>query len=267
MYKNNKFTKNELFSVINKFSELLEKEVKGYLIGGLAMIFHGHKGATKDVDIVFESVEYANLFEEGMRLIDFKRDTQLVREYENLEAQAILDGPEGYRFDIFIKCVCNCLTLSKGMKNRAKEIPLKGNFKLYAICPEDIFLFKSMTSRDDDLEDMATIVGHGLNWESIEDELKSQSEYWKLLPRHFLKLLELEKKYKIVTPLIKKLEKEAEIGVGIGLLLNYIEKNPISIEYAIGKLDKDDEDFGLTVIQKMKEYQLIKEVKEFLYIK
>ena len=41
-----------------------------------------------------------------------------------------------------------------------------------------------MTSRDDDLEDMATIVGHGLNWESIEDELKSQSEYWKLLPRH-----------------------------------------------------------------------------------
>ena len=267
MYKKNKFTKNELFSVINKLSIALEKEIKGYLIGGLSMIFHGHKVATKDVDIVFDSIEYANIFEKGMSLMNFKKDTQLVREYQNLEAQAIFDGPQGYRFDIFVHRVCNCLILSEGMKNRAKEIPLEGNFKLFAVSPEDIFLFKSMTSRDDDLEDMATIVGSGLNWGVIENELKTQPEHWIWLTRHFTKLLDLEKNYKIVTPLNKKLEHDAEISAGICILLDDIEKKPISIDDAIKKFEKEDEDFIFTVIQKMKEYQLIKEVKGLLSLK
>jgi hypothetical protein len=98
-----KLQKNELVNVLDKLSNHLNTPLKGYLIGGLAMIFHGNKISTKDIDIIFESVEQANLFESAIDKIGFKRIQDLSVNYINLETRNVFEGIKGIRFDIFVE--------------------------------------------------------------------------------------------------------------------------------------------------------------------
>ena len=45
---------NELFKVLG---EKLKKRIECYVIGGSAMMYHGMKPSTKDIDLVFEYKE------------------------------------------------------------------------------------------------------------------------------------------------------------------------------------------------------------------
>jgi hypothetical protein len=72
------------------------------------------------------------------------------------------------RFDLFTKVICNALFLTDEMKSRAETIEF-GKLVLHLLSLEDVFLLKSITEREGDLEDMATIVrrGGGLKWGEI----------------------------------------------------------------------------------------------------
>lgn len=266
MSNKKEFAKIPLFNILETISEKVEKEIWGYLIGGLAMILYGTKLATKDVDIVFDSNENVNVFVKAMKNIGFSGVKNLTGEYLNLEAHHILEAYNGCRFDIFMNTVCNCLVLTEGMKKRANEVLSAGNLKLFAIAPEDLFLFKSVTSRIDDLADMAVIAGYGLDWKIIEEELRNQPNYWKWLPHYFRSLVELEEEYSIITPSKEKLEKEAEISMGIEVLLNRLEDQSLSLDMVAKILDVDDLTFSLTVLAKMKNLGLIKEEKGLYYL-
>lgn len=260
------FEKLQLFNVLKRLSGKLEKEIQGYLIGGLAMIFYGTKLATKDVDVVFDSYENTQVFVKAMKNIGFFEVKNLTGEYLNLEAHQVLESDDGCRFDIFMNKVCDCLVLTEGMKRRAKGVLSSGNLKLFAIAPEDIFLFKSVTNRPDDLADMAIIAGYGLDWKIIEEELKTQPNYWRWLPHYFRSLEELEEEYNIIAPSKKKLEKEAEIAMGIGVILDRLEEHPLSLDEVVKLLDVYDLTFSLEVLDRMKNLGLIKE-EEGLYYK
>ncbi|MGC9445088.1 MAG: DUF6036 family nucleotidyltransferase, partial [Candidatus Methanospirareceae archaeon] len=240
------------------------KEVEAYLIGGLALILHGAKLATKDVDIVFDSYKNLQVFVNAMETIGFSRVKELTGAYQNLEAHSVLEAPNGCRFDIFLNKICNCLILSEGMKNRSKEVFSSVNLKLFTISPEDIFLFKSITNRPDDLADMAIIAGSGLDWNIIEEELKNQPEYWKWVPHYFRSLVELEEEYSIISPSKKKLQKEAEISMGIGVILDRLKEQPYSFDDIVKILDADDLIFSRDIVEKMKKLGLVKE-KDGLY--
>ncbi len=266
MTERKEFEKLQLFDILERVSEKLEKEIQGYLIGGLAMISYGTKFVTKDVDIVFDSHKNAPVFVKAMKNIGFREARNLTTEYLNLEAHQVLESDDGSRFDIFVNTVCNCLELTEGMKNRAHEVFVSGNLQLFAIAPEDIFLFKSVTNRPDDLADMAIIAGYGLDWKIIEQELRNQQDYWKWLPHYYRSLEELEVEYSIIAPSKKRLEKEAEIAMGIGVILNRLEEHPLSLDEVVKILDADDLTFSLEVLKRMKSLGLIKEDRELYHL-
>lgn len=201
MVERKKFEKGELIEVLEDISEHLESEVTMYLIGGLAMIFHGFKTITKDVDVIFDSESSLQTFISASEKAGLKGISDLTEEYADLEAQIIFESENGVRLDIFYKQVCNGLILSENMKGRSTKVFKSENLTIMAMSKEDIFLFKSITLRDDDLQDMATIAGAELDWNLIEIEARMQPESKKWLPRLYDRLIDLEDDFGVVSPL------------------------------------------------------------------
>ena len=77
MVNRNKFPQDILIETLDKIANKLPRSIEAYLIGGLSMIFHGAKLATKDVDIVFINSESAQTFIETAQKIGFFRAENL----------------------------------------------------------------------------------------------------------------------------------------------------------------------------------------------
>ncbi len=165
------------------------------------MIFHGMKAATKDVDLIIDSEQELKVFLSASEKAGLRGIKDLPMEYLDLEAQVVLVAENGIRLDVFHQQVCNGLILSSDMKGRATKVYEFANLNIEAMSIEDIFLFKSITLRDDDLTDMATLAGTELDWNSIELEAKKQPESKKWLPRLYDRLLDLEDDYGVASPL------------------------------------------------------------------
>ena len=247
------YLKRELDNISSSFRD----QVTGYLIGGLAMIYHGVKNATKDVDIVFENEFEAMTFKENLLRNGFKTVNIVTNEYEKMKTFSIVEKSGTFRFDIFIRCVCDSLILSKGMIKRATKVPLSGNFNLFVISLEDIFLFKSITNRNDDLRDMSIIASVGLDWEMIDNELRGQPEQWRWYTIFFQNMLALEEEYSILSPLKSRFEKEAEISAAMDVIILKLESKPHTYDELIGILGTDDETFFRDVINRLKEKNII----------
>jgi len=89
---------------------------------------------------------------------------------------------------------------------RAKPYATFGKLEVNLVAPEDIFLFKSMTERAGDLDDMALLAERGLDWQTILDECRSQSGGVILESFLAVRLQELEEEKSIVSPIRADLE-------------------------------------------------------------
>ena len=138
--------------------------------------------------------------------------------------------------------------------------------KLYVSSIEDIFFFKAITSRPDDLADMVTIAGKEIQWNIIKDEVRTQPDNWKWISRLYLRLLELEEEYGIPSPLKTELKDEAEIAEAIGIFIMRWENGSFSFDDAQEVLDEDDSRFVRIVLQEMKRLEIIEEKNGHYYI-
>jgi len=62
------------------------------------------------------------------------------------------------------------------MVSRATDFYSKKLLKVMLASKEDIFLFKGITERETDLEDMRLLAESGLDWKVIEKECQYQSD-------------------------------------------------------------------------------------------
>ena len=197
-----RYGEDELIPVLDDISKHLEAETTVYLIGGLAMVLHGYKGITYDVDIVFDADEDLKRFMSAAEKAGMKSISDKSAEYVQLGPQHILENKKGIRLDIFYKQVCNGLILSEDMKQRAQAKLELNNLTVHAMSSEDIFLFKSITLRDHDLVDMSTIAGSELDWNTIEFEIRKQPNSEKWFLRVTERLKDLYDEYGVDSPLI-----------------------------------------------------------------
>lgn len=98
------------------------------------------------------------------------------------------------------------------MASRATDFYDKSPLKVKLASKEDIFLFKGITEREADLDDMRLLAESGLNWDVIKQECHYQSTSSGRLWENALleNLTELREKYKIRAPIEKTIEKTVE---------------------------------------------------------
>ena len=155
-------------------SQRLSKPVTVYAIGGTAMMFHGLKDATLDVDLVFENSKSRELFKTALIAIGYKKmDSVIVYEKKNNHPEMFTLCQE--RFDLFVEQVVDFI-FSKKMRERATSTHQFGdNLSLKIADPHDIILMKCATDRLKDKDDARKIIeSRSINWKILIEEAKNQ---------------------------------------------------------------------------------------------
>jgi len=239
----------ELFKETEK---VMKEKIQLYFIGGNALIEHKTKNSTKDIDIVLTSEKQANILIKALKKIGFNEVGEKEVQYGLLEATAMLERKNSPRIDLFVKKVCGILEFSKNMQKRSKQIA-KGKTEIFLASLEDIFLLKSISSRDSDLIDCENILQkHTLNWNTIYNEITGQeknlSQTQELIILDHLEALENRLQIKI--PITKKIT-----ILCLTKSILYLAKKPTTIKEINGRID-----FPETIIRN-KVTQLIKKNK------
>lgn len=130
--------------------------------------------------------------------------------YLRLRTAVMMENQSGMRFDIFVQTVCRKIKVTSTMVARSKLHSKYGNLEISLISPEDMFLFKSVTEREGDLDDMARLAERGLNWRTILDECVLQSGEVILEGYLAVRLQELEEQRGTVSPIRSELEEMTE---------------------------------------------------------
>lgn len=204
-----RFDQDYIREEFTAIGDALEASVEVFLIGGGSMAFRGLKDATKDIDVVVESGDDLTWLTSALLDAGYEEVREPGEEYVELGAQTILENTDECRFDIFNQQVVDTLIFSTGMKERSEPLVTTGNLSVKMASPEDIFLFKSVTPRADDREDMNILVQTGLDFDTIIDEIQTQTE---LLGEEFFvthinqALIELEDRFGVTTPLTEPVE-------------------------------------------------------------
>ena len=195
----------DLEKSLSTIGNLLERTLRIFLIGGCAMTFSGTKLSTKDIDVVLLSDRDIDTFRTALEMAGFKRIRSSTRVYRELRSQMIYRNDDGMQFDLFNRTVCRKLEVSSRMVSRSEILRTYGKLEVRLISPEDIFLFKGMTERERDLDDMARLAEGGLKWDVIRREcaLQPKRQIWELFL--FVKLQELEESHGIRAPIKQEL--------------------------------------------------------------
>ncbi|MGD0817372.1 MAG: hypothetical protein ABR986_03110 [Methanomassiliicoccales archaeon] len=215
--------------MLGEAGKICPKRIKVYLVGGAAMAIRGEKAATKDVDLILEFLEDAWELTEALRRLGFQVNLQHPLECKELVDAEILTTSKGMRVDIFVETVCHKLFLSEGIKRRSEYYGALGQISLSICSREDIFLLKSVTERNRDLDDMVVLYRKGIDKEILISECQSQDRYDSLISGRiweaFLttKVEEMENQFGISVPWKRELKRVADLKLGSKMVLDQIK--------------------------------------------
>jgi hypothetical protein len=165
-------------AIRSQFSELaglLENELTVYLIGGGALTLNDLKNATKDIDlIVRERGELLRLWQ-VLTAAGYEPEEELAEVYDELGAAFILQK-DVRRFDVFHEQVAGVIRLTQSMVDRSRHLFDEGDLTVRAVSLNDIFLFKAVANREDDVDDMIRIAQTGIDEDVIVEEIHTQLE-------------------------------------------------------------------------------------------
>jgi hypothetical protein len=179
-----------------------------FLLGGGAMCFRNQKNATKDLDLVFKNADDFKAFAEAINAIGFSEPKAIESIYKEMKPAGIWENKDNFRLDLFVKKVCGALELSEKMTARAELLANYGNLAVKIVSNEDVILFKGITERLDDTNDIAAIIRTSdVDWEIILQECIAQSQARAWYGSLCNKLVEINEKHGITAPIIRKLQK------------------------------------------------------------
>lgn len=158
----------------DRLGAALSEPTEAYLIGGGSMAFRDLKDATKDIDLVVEDRDTLDRIRDALASREYETVRSPGDEYASLGAESILENDDGCRFDLFVRQVGGELIFSDAMRRRSERFVETGKLTVRLVSPEDIFLFKSVAGRTDDIEDLFTLVQTGLDFDAIEKEIGRQ---------------------------------------------------------------------------------------------
>lgn len=227
----------------------LEVPTTVYCIGGGALALRGLKATTKDIDLVVADHEahdrlWTALTEGGYEPIEPPSAA-----YQQLGGESSVENDDGCHVELFDRQVAGVLLLSEGMRDRSESFIEAGPLTVELVSEEDIFLFKAVTTRPTDVDDMNTLVQTGLDFETIEAELRRQVE--RLDDRQFVtyvaeSLHALDNRYGVTVPIADAVE---EMGAryydALEVLVHLDESTAVETLAAALELDRGEVDARL----------------------
>lgn len=242
MEEREQFKKDDLYNMLREVSMNLRKPVSAVLIGGMAIMYHGAKQSTKDIDLVFQRKDDIIHFIDTIKKMGFRRKEGLSDDYLDLKAHGIYFSEEGHMLDLFCVFVLDGFQVTDDMVARSKQVHIDGGLTLSALSPMDIFLFKSITMRDSDLLDMAYLAPMVKDWGPFRKEIDLLRHDHLLLSRCWNRIQDLEEEYQIKVPELSWMWEVGEMATAKNLILASIQNEPKEKKSLFEGLDKQKVD-------------------------
>ena len=158
----------ELFRLI---ADYLEKDVECLAIGGTAIMFHGYKSTTKDIDLVFKNKEDRSKFIRAIEKLGYAQKSLLLLYDEKRRTnknKPVVYSRGDERFDLFVHDVFGFEIEFGNFVQRHDYIGNK-ELVIFTAPKEYLIILKAVTSREKDYEDIETIVKaeKNIDWKSI----------------------------------------------------------------------------------------------------
>ncbi|WP_049934725.1 DUF6036 family nucleotidyltransferase [Halalkalicoccus jeotgali] len=178
MSSRKRFGRSYIETELQTIADHLQTKVEAYLIGGGAMSLHepSLKDTTKDIDLVVVDEAALSRLLGVLDDLGYEEVIDLGDEYDRLGARHCVRNDAGCQFDIFYRQIADKLFFSDGMRTRSEPFLSDKYFSIGLVSFEDIFLFKAVAERPDDISDMATLIQTDLDFDAIEDEIEHQVE-------------------------------------------------------------------------------------------
>lgn len=157
----------------HELSTLLDEELTVFLIGGGALTLGDLKSATKDIDLVVRDETELERLRDALEAEGYSPPDHVSEEYDELNAAFILENGKR-RFDVFHEQVAGVLVLSEAMADRSEQLFEDGPLTVRRVSLEDIFLFKAVANRDDDVDDMVRLAQAGVSNDIVLEEVETQ---------------------------------------------------------------------------------------------
>jgi len=167
------FGESAISRQFSELADLINDELTVYLIGGGALTFEDLKNATKDVDLIVREESELRQLWSVLCSAGYEPQEDLAEEYDELEAAFILEK-DRRRFDVFHKQVAGVLYLSDSMISRSRHLFDEEKLSVRMVSLNDIFLFKGVANREDDVDDMIRIAQGGIDEDIIVEEIMTQ---------------------------------------------------------------------------------------------
>lgn len=196
--------------LLSDIDQALESKIETLMIGGGAMALRGQKTATKDIDLVFTEAGRRESFIAGIAGLGFRSLLAPGEAYRKMGARIYRDAA-GRWLDLFGERICNMFLVHEGVLARATEHLSGRRLRVLLMSPEDIFLSKSVTERDGDLQDMRILYDSGLDVNRIFGEVAFQAARTDKIWESFLavRLGEFEEKFDMTVPFKARFEEIA----------------------------------------------------------
>lgn len=237
------FDRKYIEAEFERIASELESAVTAYLVGGGAMAFRELKDTTKDIDFVVTEDEQFEHFLTTLPGMGYEELREPGEEYQRLGAKLVVRNDDGCQIDLFNKQIADKLLFSQGMETRSEDLRNDGQLSVRMASLEDIFLFKSVAERPDDIDDMATLIQTELDFDVIEDEIAAQvellgSEYFTTVVSESLE--RLDDRHEIQTPLDEVIiEYHQRFTDGWELLIGLDRDTPRSVSELATELNLD----------------------------
>lgn len=175
-------------NLFEEISTQLSNEIRIFLIGGENMRIKGLKPRTKDCDIVVENKDDYDVLMNALTKIGYKPKSNLEYSKEDLRIypSIILEHTNRSRIDLYTKKILRTLSLSSKMIERTEFVKF-GKLEVGILRNEDVFLLKSVTSREGDIQDMAMLARNdyvlngkfqqqSFDWDIVWNEILQQEK-------------------------------------------------------------------------------------------
>jgi len=192
----------------------------------------------------------------------YEEVSELDETYQQLGARLCVENDDGCRIDVFNRQVANKLLFSDGMRQRSEAYLTSNQLSVQLTALEDIFLFKSVAKRPDDIDDMNTLVQTSLDFEAIEREIAAQIELLdgKQFTTHIRESLDtLYDQYEVQTPLEDVFDEYyAQYMHELEVRLVLSEDEPMSVE-AIAEERGLDRSHVVEQLEQLKTYGYVEQ--------
>ena len=235
------FGREYIENEFQRIAEGLSDPLTVYLIGGGSMSLRDLKGATKDIDLVVADGDAYGQMWAVLMDIGYAEVQSLDADYRALGATSCVENDDGCRLDIFNQQVANKLVLTDGMQERSDSFLDTDPLTVRLVSKEDIFLFKMIAGRDDDIEDMNMLVQVGLDYDIVEAELEAQIDRLgddQLATYANEALVELEERYGVTTSIENRVQELTDRYYS-GLEVLQALDEPMTVDELAAELELD----------------------------